>query len=124
METAKHRAALTDPLRESSANVQPGIIHKCHGRVLLILTGACAINCRYCFVRRHFFLYAENQNSTLQWHQALDYIRNDPLLLKLFIAVETLSLIAIKSSAILRANCPDCPRQTLAHPYPSTDRYS
>jgi len=31
----------------------PGLIHKYRGRVLLTLTGACAINCRYCF-RRHF----------------------------------------------------------------------
>lgn len=31
----------------------PGLIHKYHGRVLLTLTGACAIHCRYCF-RRHF----------------------------------------------------------------------
>ena len=31
----------------------PGLIHKYHGRVLLTVTGACAIHCRYCF-RRHF----------------------------------------------------------------------
>ncbi len=31
----------------------PGLIHKYQGRVLLTLTGACAIHCRYCF-RRHF----------------------------------------------------------------------
>jgi EF-P beta-lysylation protein EpmB len=31
----------------------PGLIHKYYGRVLLTLTGACAIHCRYCF-RRHF----------------------------------------------------------------------
>jgi EF-P beta-lysylation protein EpmB len=31
----------------------PGLIHKYRGRVLLTLTGACAIHCRYCF-RRHF----------------------------------------------------------------------
>ena len=31
----------------------PGLIHKYHGRVLLTLTGACPIHCRYCF-RRHF----------------------------------------------------------------------
>lgn len=30
-----------------------GLIHKYHGRVLLTLTGACPIHCRYCF-RRHF----------------------------------------------------------------------
>jgi EF-P beta-lysylation protein EpmB len=31
----------------------PGLVHKYAGRVLLTLTGACAIHCRYCF-RRHF----------------------------------------------------------------------
>jgi EF-P beta-lysylation protein EpmB len=31
----------------------PGLIHKYHARVLLTLTGACPIHCRYCF-RRHF----------------------------------------------------------------------
>ena len=66
---------VTDPLGEASSNIQPGIIHKYKGRVLLILTGACAINCRYCF-RRHF-PYQENQNSTAEWKAALDYIRQD-----------------------------------------------
>lgn len=66
---------LSDPLEEAGSNVQPGIIHKYKGRVLLVLTGACAINCRYCF-RRHF-PYAENHNNIAQWQQALDYIRAD-----------------------------------------------
>jgi EF-P beta-lysylation protein EpmB len=30
-----------------------GIIHKYEGRALVMATGACAVNCRYCF-RRHF----------------------------------------------------------------------
>lgn len=30
-----------------------GLLHKYHGRALLITTGACAVHCRYCF-RRHF----------------------------------------------------------------------
>ena len=51
-----------DPVGETGAvNPQPGIIHKYHGRVLLVVTGGCAVNCRYCF-RRHF-PYAENSNS-------------------------------------------------------------
>jgi len=66
---------ISDPLDEASSNITPGIIHKYHGRVLLILTGACAINCRYCFRRE--FPYAENQNSMGEWQQALDYIRQD-----------------------------------------------
>ncbi len=65
-----------DPLNEADSNILPGIIHKYHGRVLLILGAACAIHCRYCF-RRHFD-YQNNQNSSLQWLPALDYIRNNP----------------------------------------------
>lgn len=63
-----------DPVGEcGAANPHPGIIHKYHGRVLLIVSGGCAIHCRYCF-RRHF-PYSENQNSREQWREALDYIR-------------------------------------------------
>lgn len=64
-----------DPLGEQQTNARPGIIHKYHGRLLLIVSGGCAINCRYCF-RRHF-PYADNNLSTEQWQQALDYIRQD-----------------------------------------------
>jgi len=64
-----------DPLEEADANKVPGLIHKYHGRVLLILTGHCGVHCRYCF-RRHF-PYADNQPSRQDWSQAFDYIRND-----------------------------------------------
>ncbi|MGB0466116.1 MAG: EF-P beta-lysylation protein EpmB [Pontibacterium sp.] len=66
---------LTDPLAEKAANPQEGLIHKYQGRVLLIMTGACAINCRYCF-RRHF-PYQENRLGPAQWQQLLDYLKND-----------------------------------------------
>lgn len=65
-----------DPLGEADANKTPGIVHKYEGRVLLIASGSCAINCRYCF-RRHF-PYADNQLSTQEWLGALDYIRQRP----------------------------------------------
>ena len=65
-----------DPVGENGATIPlPGIIHKYHGRVLLIVSGGCAVNCRYCF-RRHF-PYNENQNSRQQWREALQYIRSD-----------------------------------------------
>jgi EF-P beta-lysylation protein EpmB len=41
-----------DPLDEHLGPL-PGLLHKYRSRVLLIFTGGCAINCRYCF-RRHF----------------------------------------------------------------------
>ena len=65
-----------DPVGETgSSNPQRGIIHKYHGRALLIVSGGCAVNCRYCF-RRHF-PYSDNQNSREQWREALLYIRHD-----------------------------------------------
>lgn len=65
-----------DPLQETHANPAPGLIHKYHGRVLLIVSPACAVHCRYCF-RRHF-PYEDNQPSRKHWQQALDYVAADP----------------------------------------------
>ena len=39
----------SDPLGEEQVNPVSGLLHKYQGRVLLTLTGVCAINCRYCF---------------------------------------------------------------------------
>lgn len=51
----------TDPVGDLLSTVQPGLLHKYTGRVLLISTGACAIHCRYCF--RRDFPYADLQLS-------------------------------------------------------------
>ncbi|NLY57982.1 MAG: EF-P beta-lysylation protein EpmB [Gammaproteobacteria bacterium] len=74
-ELQEHPGFVMDPLGEQHSNARPGIIHKYHGRLLLIVSGGCAVNCRYCF-RRHF-PYGDNNLSTSQWQQALDYIRAD-----------------------------------------------
>jgi len=47
-----------DPLLESKSMIGQGVLQKYQGRVLLITTSACAVNCRYCF--RRSFPYAEN----------------------------------------------------------------
>jgi len=60
-----------DPLDEQN-NQTPGLLHKYHNRVLMILKSGCAVNCRYCF-RRHF-PYQENKGSKSVWQQNLDYI--------------------------------------------------
>ncbi len=65
-----------DPLEELNANPVPGLVHKYHGRVLLIVSPNCAVNCRYCF-RRHF-PYGDNKPGRSEWQQALDYIAADP----------------------------------------------
>jgi EF-P beta-lysylation protein EpmB len=64
----------TDPLQEAAAMPVPGLLHKYQGRVLLTVTGACAIHCRYCF-RRHF-PYSESNPASNEWQQALVYIRS------------------------------------------------
>lgn len=75
IETRSPPGFTTDPVGDNASLHDGGVIHKYIGRALLITTGACAINCRYCF-RRHF-PYAEANASTGQWQQALDTLRND-----------------------------------------------
>src|SRR5690625_2476447 len=64
---------LSDPVGDLDAMQAGGVLHKYHGRVLLVATGACAIHCRYCF-RRHF-PYAEANAAAGSFAAALDYIR-------------------------------------------------
>ncbi len=64
-----------DPVGDHAAMVVPGVLRKYEGRVLLTLTGACAVHCRYCF-RRHFS-YAEANPAADEWRGALDYIAGD-----------------------------------------------
>jgi EF-P beta-lysylation protein EpmB len=66
----------TDPVGDLAAGKVPGLLHKYHGRVLLVATGCCAIHCRYCF-RRHF-PYSEANATADNWRSALEYIESDP----------------------------------------------
>lgn len=66
----------SDPVGDTQAKAVTGVIHKYHGRVLLIVTGACAIHCRYCF-RRHFD-YPGQQLKSSRWQAALQYIAGEP----------------------------------------------
>jgi EF-P beta-lysylation protein EpmB len=51
---AGHAAGFTtDPVADLASRRGAKVLQKYHGRALLMLTGACAINCRYCF-RRHY----------------------------------------------------------------------
>ncbi|RCU43823.1 EF-P beta-lysylation protein EpmB [Corallincola holothuriorum] len=66
---------VSDPLGEHDTQA-PGLMHKYQSRVLLILRGGCAVNCRYCF-RRHF-PYGDNSPSKQEWQQSFDYIAAHP----------------------------------------------
>ncbi|WP_110688017.1 EF-P beta-lysylation protein EpmB [Salinicola aestuarinus] len=74
-ETETATGFVDDPLAERDHTPKPGLIHKYAGRVLLIASPACAINCRYCF-RRHF-PYDDNAPSMREWETTLDYLRGD-----------------------------------------------
>ncbi|MDD5276029.1 MAG: EF-P beta-lysylation protein EpmB [Methylovulum sp.] len=65
-----------DPVGDLAATAQTGLLHKYHGRVLLINTGSCAINCRYCFRRN--FPYGDLQLGKQAEQAAITYIQQDP----------------------------------------------
>lgn len=66
----------SDPLHESQFNPVPGLIHKYKSRVLMVVSSACAIHCRYCF-RRHF-PYEDNNSGLSQQQRTIDYIQQNP----------------------------------------------
>ncbi len=75
-EENQHQAGfVSDPVGDLKCSPAPGLIHKYHGRALLITTPACAIHCRYCF-RRHYPY--QNSSAHKQYlDQALDRIARD-----------------------------------------------
>lgn len=64
-----------DPLEEGDHTPVSGLLHKYQGRALLVVTGACAVHCRYCF-RRHFPY--QSHLSGKRWEQALAWLADRP----------------------------------------------
>jgi len=64
-----------DPLAEQESLRAPGLVQKYAGRALLLATGACAINCRYCF--RRSFPYGENGATQAGMAAAVEAIASD-----------------------------------------------
>lgn len=62
-----------DPLGETHLS-SGGLIHKYHGRLLVIASGACPIHCRYCF-RRHYD-YSANAAGRERFRKTLEAIRS------------------------------------------------
>jgi len=73
MNTQTQQPGLDDPVGDLDAQISPGLIHKYHGRVLLITTGACAIHCRYCFRRAYPYQQSSCTSKALQ--DALHYLQ-------------------------------------------------
>ncbi len=74
-ELITHSGYSLDPLNENHTNPVSSIIHKYRNRALITLTGACAINCRYCFRRN--FSYKDNQSSKSNWQSIQQYIQSN-----------------------------------------------
>lgn len=75
LESAEQPDFSMDPLQERSATRGIGLISKYQGRVLILASGTCAINCRFCF-RRHF-PYDQHKPSREGWQAIFAFIRRD-----------------------------------------------
>ena len=64
-----------DAVNDIAARVAPGLLHKYPGRALMIVTGACAVHCRYCF-RRHY-PYADEPKLLDDWQPAFAALAAD-----------------------------------------------
>jgi EF-P beta-lysylation protein EpmB len=73
-----------DPVAESEALAAPGLVRKYAGRALVLVTGACAVNCRYCFRRE--FPYAAAGATRNGVEAALDAIADDTSLTEVILS--------------------------------------
>ena len=64
-----------DPVEDKAFSKTPKLLHKYPGRALLLVTSACAMNCRFCF--RQNFPYQTYDKS---FEKELSYIRENPTL--------------------------------------------
>jgi EF-P beta-lysylation protein EpmB len=60
-----------DPVGDAQVVVVPGLLHKYHGRVLLLVSDRCAMHCRFCF-RRNTRLPEE-----VDWDRVWGYVAAD-----------------------------------------------
>ncbi len=91
-----------DPVGDRAALAAAGVLHKYHGRALLLVTGACAVHCRYCFRRE--FPYAESRASADEWRPALSYLADDASLREVILSGgDPLSLSDRRLGALLAA---------------------
>lgn len=99
-----------DPVGDQHSVVADGVLHKYHGRVLLVTTGACAVHCRYCF-RRHF-PYSESNPVKAEWEGALAYIRANPDVREVILSGGDPLTLADERLAVLFRQLRDMPQIT------------
>jgi len=67
-----------DPLSEDADSPVPGLVHRYPDRVLFLVTGTCAVYCRFCTRSRMVGPPDEYVFNTAQWQRAIDYIAATP----------------------------------------------
>ena len=82
-ETESREGYSNDPVGEFALLQDGSLIQKYRGRALLVLTGACAVNCRYCF--RRAFPYGETVGLQ-RLRRAFDRIAADPSLSEIILS--------------------------------------
>ncbi len=73
-----------DPLEEAGSHIADGLLQKYAGRALMIVTGHCAVHCRYCF-RRHY-PYNEEPQGLTAWNPAIAAIEADTSLREILLS--------------------------------------
>ncbi|GFZ96022.1 EF-P beta-lysylation protein EpmB [Dyella caseinilytica] len=92
---------VTDAVGDLASREAQGVLHKYQGRALLIASGSCAINCRYCF-RRHF-PYGDEMAAANQWQEALEHVSHDKSINELILSGgDPLSLATSKLEELSR----------------------
>lgn len=74
-------AFVDDPTADTLCQRTPKLLHKYHGRALLICTSACAMHCRYCF--RQNYPYETSGHS---FHKEIEEISADPSLSEIILS--------------------------------------
>ena len=67
---------VSDAVNDAGASAGPGLLRKYHGRALLVLSGECAVHCRYCFRRE--FPYEELPAGRAEWEANYARLAEDP----------------------------------------------
>lgn len=88
-----------DPVADGASRKKPKLLHKYHGRALLICTSACAMHCRYCF-RQHF----DYETSDKLFREELAEIANETSLSEVLLSGgDPLSLSDVQLGNLLSA---------------------
>ncbi|MEL6104739.1 MAG: EF-P beta-lysylation protein EpmB [Planctomycetota bacterium] len=74
-ETDSAAGFVADPVGDLNASVTDGLLHKYHGRALIVTNGACAVHCRYCFRRE--YPYLERSARANGWEKTVEAIARD-----------------------------------------------